>query len=109
MLKFWLIVDGPSVKKEFFVSQKARVPDALKVGLTFGQEGVVVQVVPDSAIPREDFLLPGDLIEGDEVAVELHINQNRDEDFEGEVQFHLDEHAHRAVFSPGAESHALLK
>ncbi len=102
-------MDGTSVKKEFFVSGQAGVSDALKIGLPFGQERVIVQVVPDSAISREDLFLPGDLIEGNEVTVELHINQNRYEHFEGEVQLHLNQHSYRAVFSPSAQSHSLFK
>ena len=57
VLQFWLVMDGTGEKKHFSMGLESRIPDSLEEGLSLGKERVVVQVISDPAVPREDLLL----------------------------------------------------
>lgn len=70
-------MDRASKKEDLTMGFEARVSYSLEECLSLRQERIVVQVVTDSAIPREDLFLLWNFIEGYELWVEIDLSKDR--------------------------------
>lgn len=74
---------------------KSRVADSLEESLSFGEERVVVEIVADSAISWENFLLFWKFIECNELGIEIDLSQDWYQDFEGKFEIHFYQNSNR--------------
>lgn len=103
LLQILSIVNRASKEKELSCFLNPRIPDSLKVGLSFWEKRIVIEVVPYSAVSREDLLLGGDLIERDELRIKLYFDENRNQYFKRHVDLSLYERSHSISFSSRGE------
>lgn len=70
-------MDRTGEKEHLLMGLKSRVADSLEESLSFGEERVVVEIVADSAISWEDFLLFRHFIEGYELRIKIDLGEDR--------------------------------
>lgn len=61
------------------------VSDSLEKGLSYSKNGKMSLSIANPTVPADRFFKSGHLDEGYKILIQIHLYQNRDEDFEGDI------------------------
>jgi len=101
-------MDGATVHEDGIVVVEAVVAECLEVGLADGEQGQVVKAVADLVVAGDGAVLPRLFDIFDELGVELHLGQHRQEDLDWHLNLSLHQHAHSVVRPAAADGQPVL-